>query len=138
MSKIAKVFLGGTCNGSKWRDYAEQHLNMPYFNPVVDDWDEEAMKREEHEKATSLYHLYVLTPKMEGCFSVAELINDSHQTDTETYFCFLATDGGQSFSKHQLKAMQAIARMVEDIGGHYFPDIESTIQELNKAYSEHV
>ena len=36
-----KVFLGGTCNNSKWRDKLIPMLNIDYFNPVVDDWTEE-------------------------------------------------------------------------------------------------
>ncbi len=32
-----KVFLGGTCNGSLWRDALIKKLNIDYFNPVVPD-----------------------------------------------------------------------------------------------------
>ena len=41
-----KVFLGGTCNKSKWRDELIDLLKIDYFNPVVDDWNEEAQKEE--------------------------------------------------------------------------------------------
>lgn len=33
-----KVFLGGTCNGSKWREELIPLLQVGYFNPVVDEW----------------------------------------------------------------------------------------------------
>ena len=38
-----KVFLGGTCNGSKWRNELIPSLNVDYFDPVVEDWNEEAV-----------------------------------------------------------------------------------------------
>lgn len=136
MRKEAKVFLGGTCNGSQWRRYAEENLIMPYFNPVVEEWDDTAMEREEHEKNTSLYHLYVLTPLMEGCFSVAELINDCNTPGVFTYFSYLEEDKGVAFSRHQLKAMKAIADMVQKIGGYYYPSLHETVQALNRAYQE--
>lgn len=136
MQKEAKVFLGGTCNGSQWRGYPEKHLKMPWFNPVVEDWDAQAMEREEYEKASSLYHLYVLTPKMKGCYAVAELINDCHTPGFQTYFCYLEEDEGLRFEAHQLKAMKAIADMVEKIGGVYKPSLEETVQALNQVYQE--
>lgn len=37
-----RVFLGGTCNGSMWRDKLIKDLKCDFFNPVVDDWTEEA------------------------------------------------------------------------------------------------
>jgi len=36
MSK-ARAFLGGTCNGSLWREELIKMLTVDYFNPVVDD-----------------------------------------------------------------------------------------------------
>lgn len=44
--KERKVFLGGTCNNSKWRDELIPNLTVDYFNPVVDDWTPEAAKKE--------------------------------------------------------------------------------------------
>lgn len=37
-----KVFLGGTVNGSKWRDVMKEKLIIDYFDPVVDDWNDAA------------------------------------------------------------------------------------------------
>ena len=36
------LFLGGTCNGSVWREDLIpllEYEKIPYFNPVVDHWD---------------------------------------------------------------------------------------------------
>ncbi|MDR1818841.1 MAG: nucleoside 2-deoxyribosyltransferase domain-containing protein, partial [Methanobrevibacter sp.] len=52
-----KVFLGGTCNGSGWRDELKKQLKIPYFDPVVDDWDEEAQKNEIKERENADYCL---------------------------------------------------------------------------------
>ena len=40
------VFLGGTCNNSTWRDKLIPLLKIDYFNPVVEDWTEEAQQIE--------------------------------------------------------------------------------------------
>lgn len=45
-----KVFLGGTCNESDWRDSFIKKLKIDYFNPVVKDWNDEAYKEELKQK----------------------------------------------------------------------------------------
>ena len=132
MNYQRKVFLGGTCNGSKWREFAEKKLKLPSFNPVVEHWDENARIREEEEKKQCVYQLYVLTPKMEGCYSVAELINNCHQDGYETYFCFLEKDGEDTFSEHQVASLRAVGNMVESLGGVYTESLEEIINHLNQ------
>ena len=39
-----KVFLGGTCNGSRWRNELIPLLECEYFNPVVEDWTPSCQK----------------------------------------------------------------------------------------------
>ena len=39
-----KIFLGGTCNESTWRDELIPNLTIDYFNPVVKDWTPDCMK----------------------------------------------------------------------------------------------
>ena len=63
---MPKVFLGGTCNESAWRDKLIKKLKIDYFNPVVDDWNEEAFQRELIEKEECDFLLFVITPKMTG------------------------------------------------------------------------
>lgn len=36
-----KVFLGGTCNRSKWRNELIELLEIDYFNPVVKNWNQD-------------------------------------------------------------------------------------------------
>ena len=45
-SNKKKVFLGGTCAESTWREKLIPLLKINYFNPVVDDWTEECYKEE--------------------------------------------------------------------------------------------
>ena len=33
-----KVFLGGTCNGSDWREKVIEKLDIDYFNPITAHW----------------------------------------------------------------------------------------------------
>lgn len=78
-----KIFLGGTCAESNWRDQLIPVLDKKgynYFNPVVKDWTTEAQIRKEQEKNEVCdSHLYVLTPEMKGVYSVAEIIDSAWQ-----------------------------------------------------------
>ena len=78
-----KIFLGGTCAESNWRDQLIPVLDKKgynYFNPVVKDWTAEAQIREEQEKNDVCdSHLYILTPEMKGVYSVAEIIDSAWQ-----------------------------------------------------------
>ena len=48
--KEEKVFLGGTCNGSRWREKIIPMLKIDYFNPVVPDWTPECQEEEKRQK----------------------------------------------------------------------------------------
>lgn len=48
---MKRVFLGGTCNESKWREELISKLDLnsiEYFNPVVEDWTKECMEIEKY------------------------------------------------------------------------------------------
>ena len=47
---MKKVFLGGTCNESTWRQKLIPSLEIEYFDPVVPDWTPECMAREIEER----------------------------------------------------------------------------------------
>jgi hypothetical protein len=44
MTMGSTVFLGGTCNNSKWRDILIPKLKVSYFNPVVENWTPECQE----------------------------------------------------------------------------------------------
>lgn len=135
--------MGGTCNGSTWRDDLIKMLagsDVSYFNPVVDDWNEEAQVNEEREKRLCDYHLFCFTPKMSGFYAIAEVVNSAHQNPEGTIICFLETDGidddrpdavrPRTFTSSQINSLEAVARMVTSLAGMWAPDLESVAEIL--------
>jgi len=117
-----KVFLGGTCNNSTWRDELIPLLKIDYFNPVVDDWNEASYNRELQERKICDICLYVITPEMTGVYSIAEAVDDSNKRPSKTVFYF--TDG---FDAGQTKSLSAVGTMVLNNGGWWRG---GTIQDL--------
>lgn len=77
-----RIFLGGTCSfpnivHTTYRDiikkFADEDL---YFDPVVDNWNAEAQKKEDQMKAICKYHLYVFYPCAENIYSMYESARD--------------------------------------------------------------
>lgn len=128
-----KVFLGGTVNDSLWRDYVMPKLKIDHFNPVVEDWNEEAYQKEIYEREHADYCLYVITPRMEGFYSLAEVVEDSYKKTDKTIFCYLETDRDKSFSGDQLEAMENIGRKVTENGAVWKKSLDDVIQFLNSA-----
>lgn len=127
-----KVFLGGTCNDSHWREIIKPDLKIDYFDPVcTGEWTEAAYLRELQERATSDFVLYVLTPKMKGVYSIAEVVDDSNKRPERTLFCFLASDETEVFDTFQIKSLNAVAKMVTKNGGKFFPDLSEVLIYLN-------
>lgn len=128
---MKKVFLGGTCNNSKWRDDLIKKLKVPYFNPVVDDWNEESQKREEIEKKNSQHNLYVITPLMTGVFSIAEAVDDSNKFPQKTLFCVLEKDEDKEFEKFQIKSLNSVKKMIKENKGKVFDSLDEIADYLN-------
>lgn len=98
---MISVFLGGTCNQSTWRDELLTMLDqdkVKAFNPVVDDWNEEAQINEDWHKENDDFCLYVLTPEMTGIYSIFEVADDSNKRPDRTIFCVLPERNGKTFS----------------------------------------
>lgn len=122
MEKKEKWFLGGTCAETTWRDELMPLLDrysVEYFNPVVEDWTPEDQAREEEEKNYKCnVHLYVITPEMQGVYSIAEIIHSAHLANTygtsvdKVVFCVL--DDGR-WDKKQTKSLEATMDMVNNI-----------------------
>lgn len=131
-----RIFLGGTCNESTWRNdiislIKDNGDKLDYFNPVVDDWTEECQKQELIERETCDYCLYVITPKMTGVYSIAEVIDDSNKRPEKTLFCYLTSDEDYRFDYGQTKSLDNVAKMVERNGGKSFNSLEEIIKYLN-------
>ncbi len=125
---MKRVFLGGTCNDSTWRNRMMIYLNtegVEYFNPVVDDWDDDAKDNELKERNACDFCLYTITPKMIGVYSIAEVIDDSNKRPNKTLLVLLRDDGMDRFNYGQWKSLEAVASMVRRNGGSVFDDLES-------------
>ena len=97
---MISVFLGGTCNGSTWRDELMPMLDsskIDAFNPVVEHWDEKAQAEEDFHKQNDDYCLYVLTPEMKGVYAVFEVAMDSMKRPGKVIFCVLPERDGKEF-----------------------------------------
>lgn len=126
-----RVFLGGTCNESTWRERLIEKISMDYFNPVVDDWTPAHMEEERKQRRLCDICLYVLTPKMTGVYSVAEIVDDSNKRPEAAVLCVLSTDDGESFTTGQLKSLNQVAEMVRRNGGAAFSSLDTVAAYIN-------
>jgi hypothetical protein len=130
---MAKVFLGGTCAETTWRQQIIPHLQLNYFNPVVDDWNDECRLQEIDEKNMHCnVHLYVITSALEGVFSVAEVVDSAHTKGKITILHIIP----EGFSQGQLMSLRALKDLVSGIGGIAYidSDIRRVIRVLNECF----
>lgn len=131
--KISKVFLGGTCNNSIWRDKLIPVIQIGYFNPIVEDWTPACQAIEETEKEFHCdIHLYVITSQMTGVFSIAEVIDSVHNKSKKTIL-HVIPDG---FDKGQLKSLEAVVDLVKTRGGIAYidEDLYRTARVINNSF----
>jgi len=127
-----KVFLGGTCNESTWRDRIIPFLAIDYFDPVVSDWTESCMEEEIRQRQECSFCLYTITPKMTGAYSIAEVVDDSNRKPTKTVLVLLRKDDGYEFSDSRWKSLLAVARMVKRNGSRVFDNLEDAAAYMNE------
>ena len=138
---MKKVFLGGTCNESTWRDGLIEILEIDYFNPVVDDWTEECYREELRQRELCDYCLYVITPRMRGVYSIAEVVDDSNKRPEKAIFCIVTADFSDTgdiimFDEQQLKSLDKVGVMVQNNGGKYFRTLREVAKFLNNTNKE--
>lgn len=122
-----KIFLGGTCNNSKWRNDLIKMLEIEYFNPVVEDWTPECMAEEIKQREICDLVLYVITSEMTGVYSIAEVVDDSNKRPDKTLFCFIE----EGFTDVQVRSLNQVAKMVKDNGGKIFKELEDIAWYVN-------
>lgn len=110
---MQKVFLGGTCNNSNWRNTLIPLLKINYFNPVVENWTPDKQAEEILQREQCDYCLYVITPRMEGVYAIAELVDDSNKRPQKTIACFLTDDEGKKFSFTTLRSLKAVIDLLK-------------------------
>ncbi len=120
-----RIFLGGTCAETTWRDELIEglkHYDVEWFNPVVKDWTPECQVIEEDEKNHKCnVHLYVITPEMQGVYSIAEIINSCWQAQvygtTVNKVAFFVMG---EWTPQQIKSFNATMRLCHDIADNRF------------------
>ena len=128
---MKKVFLGGTCNGSSWRDELIKDLKIDYFQPQGEEWTPEMMEEEIKQRAECDFCLYVITPKMTGVYSIAEVVDDSNKRPEKTIFSYLDADEGQVFSAVQIKTLNQTGKMITKNGAQFFKTFAEIAHYLN-------
>lgn len=123
-----KVFLGGTCNNSTWREKLIPFLKIDFFNPILEVWTDEAYKEELVQREICDFCLYVITSEMKGVYSVAEVVDDSNKKPQKTIFCFLE----EGFEKEEIKSLQAVGKMVQQNGAYWLKNMNEILILLNK------
>jgi len=130
-----RVFLGGTYSesASEWRDEIMPMLDeagIEYFNPLVDDWNDEAQTRELQERATCDFCLYTITPKMTGVYSIAEVVDDSNKNPEGTVLVLLREHDGSRFSDKAWFSLRAVSALVKRNGAAVFYDLTHAVLYL--------
>lgn len=144
MNPIRNVFLGGTCNESRWREdlielyglYTQSDdIRLNFYNPVVPDWTPECMINENYQKANCDIQLYCITPKMTGVFSIAEIVDASNKCPERLVVILMTKDGLDRFNEGQWKSLLAMKAMIEDNGcTHIYYSLKDCAVALNDIY----
>ena len=131
-----KIFLGGTCAETTWRNDLINVLQVPYFNPVVEDWTLECQAIEMQEKEHHCnIHFYLISKEMKGVFSIAEVVDSVHIKQKRTILHVLP-DG---FDTAQLKSLSAVVDLVNLRGGIAYidSDLLRSARVLNYSFSNY-
>ena len=114
-----KIFLGGTCGETKWREWLEDKIKVDCFNPVVEDWTPEcqAVKIIEKEERCNI-HFYCITSEMKGVFSIAEVVDSVHNKNKRT----ILQVRPNGFDEGQLRSLKAVVDLVNSRGGIAYID----------------
>lgn len=128
-----KIFLGGTCAQTTWREDLISSLQVDHFNPVVEDWTPECQAIEMTQKEFNCnIHLYVITKEIQGVFSIAEAVQSS-LTQGKRTILHVIPDG---FEESQIKSLKATVDLVNQNGGIAYVDSDlfRTSRVLNNAF----
>jgi hypothetical protein len=131
--RLSKVFLGGTCADSNWREELIKMIQIDHFNPVVDDWTEDCIEIENVEKESLCnIHLYVITYEMQGVYSIAEAVQSSVTKGISTIFHVIP----KGFGLGQVKSLDAVCGLIRNNGGIAYidNDLSRTARVINNAF----
>ena len=133
INKKHKVFLGGTCENTTWREELIKLLKIDYFNPVVKSWNESCQYEEERQKDIECdFQLYVITPEMKGLFSIAEVTEAAINIGERCIFCIL--DPENKFDKKKRKSLEAIKKTLTKYNAKLFDNLNDVANYLNSFF----
>lgn len=138
---MVKVFLGGTCEGYDWRSEVIEttsHVrNLELFNPIVEVWDEEARKRENDYKEECDICVFLVTPQMAGCYSIAEAVDMSNKHPDKTVFVYIPKlvvgKNMYTFTEKMEKSIKAVGEIVVANGGKFMNSLQALTFYLETA-----
>ena len=136
--KKLKIFLGGTCSNSTWREELLNKLNqekIDAFNPIVKEWTKERQIIEDYHRETDDICLYVITPEMKGFYSFVEVVDYSNKRPEKTILCVLEKANGKTYEEHIKKCVIKTMQLVKDNGVKVFDnlnDLSTYLNEYNK------
>jgi len=106
-------------------------LTIDYFQPQSEGWTPDMMEEELRQRAECDFCLYVITPKMTGVYSIAEVVDDSNKHPGKTIFCYLHTDEDKIFTAAQLKSLDQTGKMITKNGARFFKTFAEIAHYLN-------
>ena len=144
--KKLKIFLGGTCSNSTWREELlnkfdlvqlrnEYNTLLKEKNPIVKEWTKERQIIEDYHRETDDICLYVITPEMKGFYSFVEVVDDSNKRPEKTILCVLEKANGKTYEEHIKKCVIKTMQLVKDNGVKVFDnlnDLSNYLNEYNK------
>lgn len=137
-----KIFLGGTCSDSAWRDELTKDLDdaeIDYFDPMTQIWDSHARAIENIEKIACRVHVYNITPKMKGFYSIAEVVDRSNKYPKDTILSIQYLDGNKTFENHDLETLLMVCEMVARNGAVVFiDDFDGMVDYIKDMYMERI
>lgn len=136
---MKKIFLGGSVIGTNplygWRGKLIPMLQIDYFNPIVKIWDNKAIEEEYRQKNDICdLGLFVITPDIEGYFSIAEAVDFSNKKPDGAIFCVIneTFEDNKKFDLNQIKSLNNVGKLVQKNGGKYFKSLEEIVHYINK------
>ena len=135
---MIKIFLGGTVAGYDWRKLIEKEFkcyrNIELFNPIVSKWTKECVIRENEYKENCDISLFVITPYMEGIYSIAEAVEESNKRPERTIFVILDNikynNEIRTFTEHMRNSLTVTGELIERNGGQFFNSLEELINYI--------
>lgn len=140
MEKL-KIFLGGTCASSTWRDELIEKLDdskIETFNPVVPNWTPECQAEEDLHRETDDICLYVITPEGEGFYSFVEVTDDSNKRPERTVLCVLMEANNKKFEGHMQKCVLKTMKLIASNGVFIANNLTDLANYLNNYEIKHV